>query len=174
MLFLALLPADMLPPAGHRAGPGRAHTGPIGRSGQPGGGPALSRAPPRCGGRGSPGCPTKSPKLLPRLPAPPRTAGPATGAWDREAGLAPARKVSAGEIPAWSRRGEATRSAPRPGRDPQEILCPAPRAPYQTSRLRGRPLRREGVERGSGLRTGGLACTVRPVSFSWDPSAQAP
>lgn len=40
MVFLALPPADMLPPAGHRAGPGHAHTGPIGRSGPPGGRPA--------------------------------------------------------------------------------------------------------------------------------------
>lgn len=44
MLFLALPPADMLPPAGHRAGPGRSHSDPITRSGPPGGRPcALPR-----------------------------------------------------------------------------------------------------------------------------------
>lgn len=41
MLFLEPPPADMLPPAGHRAGPGRDHTGPIARSGRPGGRPRV-------------------------------------------------------------------------------------------------------------------------------------
>lgn len=48
-------------------------------------------------------------------PRPPRSSRPATGAGDRTgAWLAPARKVSAGEIPAWSPRGKAAWSAPGP------------------------------------------------------------
>lgn len=52
-------------------------------------------------------------------PAPPRAAGPSAGARDREAGLAPARKVSAGKILAWSRRGDAARECPVPLEEPQ-------------------------------------------------------
>lgn len=52
-------------------------------------------------------------------PAPPRAAGPSAGARDREAGLAPARKVSAGKILAWSRRGDAVRECPVPLEEPQ-------------------------------------------------------
>lgn len=125
MLFLALPPADMLPPAGHRAGPGRAHQGPIARSGPPGGRPCLLRARVRAPPR--PRLPHKVAQTpppapaLPEQPAPRR--GPGTG---REAGLAPARKVSAGEIPAWNRWGEAARSAPGPQAGPLEGHCPRP------------------------------------------------
>lgn len=100
MLLLAPPPADMLPPAGHRAGPGRAHMGPIRCSGPPGGRPCLlPRAllrwlvcsllqPPR------PGLPHKvvqtPPPPPPPLPKP--SSRPSAGAWDREAGLALAGK----------------------------------------------------------------------------------
>lgn len=98
-------------------GPGLgAHTGPIGRSGPPGGRPALSRAlvqqrTPR------PGLPYKvAPTPPPLPPAPPRAAGPSAGARDQEAELAPARKVSVGKILAWSRRGKKARECPHPAR----------------------------------------------------------
>lgn len=122
MLFLALPPADMLPPAGHRAGPGCAHTGPIARSGAPGGRPCLL---PRAGaGAAEATAAPQSRSNSSSRPRPPRAAGPAAGAWDQEAGLAPARKGSAGEIPAWSRRGEEARSAPgTPGRSPGGSPC---------------------------------------------------
>lgn len=82
---------------------------------------ASRRSPERwCCRRRGQGCPTKSLKLL--LLPPPSQEQPAhhgggdwTGTW-----LAPARKVSAGEIPAWSPRGKAAWSAPGPQASSQE------------------------------------------------------
>lgn len=96
---------------------------------------ASSRSPAcRCGRRRGPPRPRLPHKVAqtpPPPPALPGAAGPAAGAGDREAGLARARKVSAGEIPAWSRPGQAGRSA----RDPRQVprtataLPPAPESP---------------------------------------------
>ena len=95
----------------------------------PAGVPAFSRAPLWPPLR--PRLPHKVAQTPPPAPALPGAAGPAAGAGDQEAGLAPARKVSAGEIPAWSRRGQAGRSA----RDPRQVrwrvtaLTSAPESP---------------------------------------------
>lgn len=135
MLFLAP-PADMLPPAGHRAGPGRAHTGPIARSGRPGGRPrVLPRAAAAAAEAEAAPQSRANSSSSSRLPG---AAGPAAGAGDREAGLARARKVSAGEIPAWSRPGQAGRSA----RDPRQVPRTATALP---SRLRARAPGARGV-----------------------------
>lgn len=118
MLFLALPPADMLPPAGHRAGPGRAHTGPIARSGWPGGRPCVLQ---------SAGAAAAEAKAAPQsrsnsssCPRPPRSSRPSHGGRGPGPGWHPPRKVSAGEIPAWSPRGEAAWSAPGPQASPRE------------------------------------------------------
>ncbi|MEJ1289328.1 hypothetical protein NN561_020370 [Cricetulus griseus] len=105
----------MLPPAGHRARPGRSQ------------GPhrplrTARRAPrtlPRSGAAAAEAkaaLQSSSNSASSASPAPPRAAGPSAGARDREAGLAPARKVSAGEILVWSPRGDATRECPCPAR----------------------------------------------------------
>lgn len=89
-----------------------------------------------------PRLPHKVAQTPPPPPPPrPRAAGPAAGAPDQEAGLAPARKVSAGEIPAWSERGEAART---PGGTPRGFSPPPLRlrAPCPAS---GRPIRPAGV-----------------------------
>lgn len=115
MLFLALPPADMLPPAGHRAGPGRAHTGPIARSGWPGGRPGVLLSAGAAAAAAEAKAAPQSRSNSSSCPRPPRSSRPATGAGDGTgAWLAPARKVSAGEIPAWSPRGKAAWSAPGP------------------------------------------------------------
>lgn len=102
MLFLALPPADMLPPAGHRAGPGRAHTGPITRSGRPGGRPRVSPRAPVRPPRGQGCCPTKSLKLLlSGCPRPPRSSRP------RHGGRGPG--------PGWHRPEKSVRGKSRPG-----------------------------------------------------------
>lgn len=127
MLFLALPPADMLPPAGHRARPGRSH------------GPhrplRTARRAPRTLSRAlvqqqeRPRLPYKSSSnsSSSTSPAPPRAAGPSAGARDREAGLAPARKVSAGKILAWSLQGDSARECPCPARGtPGTSYCRQP------------------------------------------------
>lgn len=69
----------------------------------------------------------------PRPAAPPRAAGPSAGARDREAGLAPARKVSAGKILAWSRRGDTARKCPCPaGRTSITSYTRQPQTPHPT------------------------------------------
>lgn len=74
-------------------------------------------------------------------PAPPRAAGPSAGARDREAGLAPARKVSAGKILAWSRRGQRVALSHR--RNPRNIISPTamPQTPHPTWGARSTPSR---------------------------------
>lgn len=133
MLFLALPPADMLPPAGHRAGPGRSHSDPITRSGPPGGRPCAL---PRVGAAAAEAeAAPQSRSNSTSRPRSPRSSRPATGAWDREAGLAPSLKVSAGEIPAWSPRGKAARSGPQEGHRPQ----PVPESQRADLRAHGTP-----------------------------------
>lgn len=133
MLFLALPPADMLPPAGHRARPGRSR------------GPhrplrTARRAPrtlPRSGAAAAEGQAAlqSSSNSSSASPAPPRAAGPSAGARDREAGLAPAWKVSAGKILAWSRRGDAARECPVPPEGPQVYHIPDAQSTDSTSSL---------------------------------------
>lgn len=121
MLFLALPPADMLPPAGHRAGPGRAHTGPIARSGWPGGRPGVLLSAGAAAAEAKAALQSRSNSSS--CPRPPRSSRPTTGAGGGDwtgTWLAPARKVSAGEIPAWSPRGKAAWSAPGPQASSQE------------------------------------------------------
>lgn len=90
MLFLVLPPADMLPPAGHGAGPGRAHTGPITRSGRPGGRPSVSPRSLLVLPLSRPRLPHKVSQTPPPAPALPGAAGPAAGARDRgRAGTGP-------------------------------------------------------------------------------------
>lgn len=131
MLFLALPPADMLPPAGHRAGPGRAHTGPITRSGRPGGRPSVS--PRWCGGP-RPRLPHKVPQTPPPVPALPGAAGPAAGAGDRGwAGTGP--KSQCGRNPGLESAGRGCLECHgTPGRSPGGSLPPC-----STSGCTGRP-----------------------------------
>lgn len=118
MLFLALPPADMLPPAGHRAGPGRAHTGPITRSGRPGGRPSVS---PRAGAAAArPKLPHKVAQTPPPAPALPRAAGPATGAGDRgPAGTGP--KSQCGRNPGLESAGRGGLECPGPQAGPRRV-----------------------------------------------------
>lgn len=173
MLFLALPPADMLPPAGHRAGPGRAHTGPIARSGPPGGRPCLL---PRAGAVAAEA--TAAPQSRSNSssrPRPLRAAGPAAGAGDREGGRAGTGPESQ------CRRNPGLESAGRggpecpgtpggsPGGSPSAPLAPENSRP--TSGRTGRTSSPAGVDgahsraRAPGHRTGrtqgGLAGTAR-------------
>jgi hypothetical protein len=100
VLFLALPPADMLPPAGHRAGPG-CSLGPHRplRTARRASSALLSS---RCSRRRGQGCPTKSLKLLLRLPRPaPEQPAPRRGPRTRR--------------PGWHRPGKSVREKSRPG-----------------------------------------------------------
>lgn len=137
MLFLALPPADMLPPAGHRAGPGRAHTGPITRSGRPGGRPSVS---PRAGGAAAarPRLPHKVAQTPPPAPALPRAAGPATGAGDRgRAGTGP--KSQCGRNPGLESAGRGGLECPGPQAGPGRV--PRAWATIPNSGRKGAPAR---------------------------------
>lgn len=118
-------------------GPGLgAHMGPIGRSGPPGGRPALSPAL-WCSSRRDQGCPTKVAPTPPPPPPPPRPEqpaprrGPGTGrlGWHR-----PGKSVRAKSWPGVSR---ATRpeSAPVPPEEPQEHHIADSHASDSTSNL---------------------------------------
>lgn len=142
MLFLALPPADMLPPAGHRAGPGRAHTGPITRSGRPGGRPSVSPAR-RCGRREAKAAPQSRSNSSSGCPRPPRSSRP------RHGGRGPG--------PGWHRPEKSVRGKSRPGvggarrpgvsRDPRQVPggspsgAPAPEPRSPTPDALGAPFR---------------------------------
>lgn len=148
MLFLVLPPADMLPPAGHRAGPGRAHTGPITRSGRPGGRPSVSP-------RALPVLPLPRPRLPPQsrsnsssCPRPPRSSRPRCG--------------GQGPGPGWHRPEKSVREKSRPGvrqarrpgmpRDPRQVprrgtaSAPTPEQRFPTSARTRSPIPPSGID----------------------------
>lgn len=142
MLFLALPPADMLPPAGHRAGPGRAHTGPITRSGAPGGRPCLL---PRAGaGAAEAKAAPQSRSNSSSRPRPPRAAGP------RRGGLGPGGRAGTGpesqcgRNPGLESEGRGGPECPgtpgrSPGRSPSAPLAPESRGPTSGRTRRSSP-----------------------------------
>lgn len=100
MLFLELPPADMLPPAGHRAGPGRAHTGPITRSGRPGGRPWVPLRASAAASDEAKAAPQSRSNSSPS-PRPPRSSRP--------------RRGGRGPGPGWHRPEKSVREKSRPG-----------------------------------------------------------
>lgn len=143
MLFLALPPADMLPPAGHRAGPGRAHTGPIARSGWPGGRPGVLLSAGAAAAEAKAALQSRSNSSS--CPRPPRSSRPTTGAGTRP-GLGwhqPEKSVREKSRP-------GVREARRPGvpRDPRQVprsvtvSMPAPERRCATSDAQPRGARR--------------------------------
>lgn len=137
MLFLALPPADMLPPAGHRAGPGRAHTGPIGRSGPPGGRPrVLPRSPER------PPRPRLPHKVAQTPPPPPahsrsQSSRPRGGGWGPGGRAGTGPESQCGRNPGLELAGQGGPEFPRDPRwVPPRVLAPTPAPEGSTVDLR--------------------------------------
>lgn len=129
MLFLALPPADMLPPAGHRAGPGRAHTGPIARSGWPGGRPGVLLSAGAAAAEAKAALQSRSNSSS--CPRPPRSSRPTTGGrgrgLDRDlAGTSP--KSQCGRNPGLESERQGGLECPgTPGKFPGASRSPCPR-----------------------------------------------
>lgn len=180
MLFLALPPADMLPPAGHRAGPGRAHSGPIAAR-RPGGRPGVS---PRPGAAAQPRLPHKVAQTPPPAPALPGAAGPAAGAGDRgPPGTGP--KSQRGRNPGLESEGRGCLECPgTPRRSPGQSPPPPPRRSnsVQPRGALGAPLRRRRVRRCahpgarpcSGQGAPGGRCVPEPVTSREGPNEAGP